>query len=673
MRTLKFLIATVFCSVFASAPTFCQTDLTSYVSTTDWGGKSDYTATEDGIVSREVFTWGRSLPTGPRMSQTLNLPNGKYRVELYAMASSTSNRDNTNNVITDGDKKYVSLRVGNQTQAIPAYNREQYTKNDSYTFPCVDVINGTLTITLTQDQLGPNWLTMQIKSLTCLGESLWGDVNLDKNVDVADVTETVDIILGKTEDQYHLANINRKEDVNVADVTELVDIILNKTTATEVKGRIFADQSAGYKSTDSNYDIDKELTTLNINTTGISNIASISVFSRDKIAISGDFSYNTGTGNFTYGNTPLTYTASANSDVITIMGTNNQATAHLLPVHLPNGITVTIRTTDGNFYSQDYQDIKIGEENTLTISQSSPSQLWMSTLPGTTYFSLLSTPGAHDAATNGVAKISADMARCQSENIDGLLANGVRAFDLRPAYKGSESDVSYDNLTIYHGIMSTGVKFKDAIETLADFVRKHPSEAVSILFQKESNTGTDRSNIMWESIQRIYEENQDVIYCGHPSNLTLADVRGKISIINRSERVLPTATNLQNWGDNRITTNYELTIGDECTAVVQDKYDTGTDDKKSVFSTMLATFANNTDPSRYCFNYTSIAYSVFNSIASKAKTMNPYAATQISNTFGPLGYLYADYIGSSSNSGKDLLNAIINQNYKYVYQGLGTK
>jgi hypothetical protein len=58
------------------------------------------------------------------------------------------------------------------------------------------------------------------------------------------------------------------------------------------------------------------------------------------------------------------------------------------------------------------------------------------------------------------------------------------------------------------------------------------------------------------------------------------------------------------------------------------------------------------------------------SITGQAETQNPAAASYISNSLtGPAGYVYADFMGSASYSGASLLRAIVEQNYKYVFEG----
>ena len=56
-----------------------------------------------------------------------------------------------------------------------------------------------------------------------------GDINLDNGVSVADVTELVNIILGKSQNGTETADVNLDNGVSVADVTELVNIILGKS------------------------------------------------------------------------------------------------------------------------------------------------------------------------------------------------------------------------------------------------------------------------------------------------------------------------------------------------------------------------------------------------------------------------------------------------------------
>jgi hypothetical protein len=127
---------------------------------------------------------------------------------------------------------------------------------------------------------------------------------------------------------------------------------------------------------------------------------------------------------------------------------------------------------------------------------------------------------------------------------------------------------------------------------------------------------------------------------------------------------------IENWPDDGVVTDYSCDMTQawnwtDCHASVEDAYNSNTSTKTTQVQTQLQLASSNTDRYRYCYTFTSIA----NSISSSAKTMNPATVNIIANLQGPLCYVYGDFMGSNSNGGSSLLNAIIQQNYKYVYTG----
>ena len=58
-----------------------------------------------------------------------------------------------------------------------------------------------------------------------------GDVNMDSNVDIADVTALIDYLLNGNATGIDLtaANVNEDSDVNISDVTTLIDMLLSGT------------------------------------------------------------------------------------------------------------------------------------------------------------------------------------------------------------------------------------------------------------------------------------------------------------------------------------------------------------------------------------------------------------------------------------------------------------
>lgn len=150
-------------------------DLTSMAGNSWSGQTGSVSAGSDAIpYVSERFLWAAAIPVGTAMSNTVtSLPNGKYAVELYGASSSTSGRDNTNYVVTDGDTQYVTLKVNDSESQIPTYNRTSISDNmPYYTFSNVKVTDGTLNMSVNVNVLSPNWLLAKVKSITYLGPDL---------------------------------------------------------------------------------------------------------------------------------------------------------------------------------------------------------------------------------------------------------------------------------------------------------------------------------------------------------------------------------------------------------------------------------------------------------------------------------------------------------------------
>ena len=533
-----------------------------------------------------------------------------------------------------------------------------------------------------------------------------GNVNEDGDISIADVTSLVNIILGKTTDyRQELADVNEDGDISIADVTSLVNIILGKQEAkvvdltytyADINATIYAEQSASENAAGVGYalnsatctlthedvsdkytDIKDYLTTLNIGVS-LSNVASVSVYAKGKENIAGLMTRNTITKEATYsaGSTPSAYVnndhddvngKNMQSDVVTVTGSNaGTYVAYLLPVDLPNGVTVTVRDSNGKYYSQDF-DVIAGEVNNLTFTTTTASNNWMATIPGNVNFSMLSTPGSHNSATSNCSSA----AKCQNETIAQQLANGVRAFDLRPGYTYS-STITVNNLYIYHGMVNTNVLYKDAIKDMVEFLQAHPTEAISVIMVKEDGTPllsswTDYTTEMCNAIDEIHSTYTDNIKLLDHSYYTLDDFRGKIFFGYRNAWDLHKTVRVTNWPDDNSVTNYNVGVGGTWSASVEDAYNTSGNAKKTVVNALLDLASNNKDRSRFHYTFTSVA----NSITSSANTQNPAAASYISSDAftGPTGYVYADFMGSSSYSGATLLKAVIEQNYKYVFKG----
>ena len=519
--------------------------------------------------------------------------------------------------------------------------------------------------------------------------ALVGDINLDEKVDADDVTAMAQVINEEYEGTHGEGDINNDGKASISDVATLVDIIQPKT-ATKVVAKVYAEQLASENTTPDyavvsatsmtdNSDVKSTITaadyftTLNVKTT-LANVASVSVYSVDKKAIAGDMIAINANGKVraTYAQgeeNTYTHARYAQSDVVTVTGNNaGTYTAYLFPVELTNGVIVTVRTTDGSFYSQTFTGINAGKANELTFTETTATNNWMATIPGNTYFSKISTPGAHDACTKGNTLASA---KCQDLTLQELLDAGVRQFDLRPGYYNNTT-ITAENLYIWHGITKTSTKYVDAIKMLADFVQAHPTEAISVIMVKENNsvpTYTDRSSEMWSVVNDCHTTYKDYMKVLDHSYYTLDDFRGKICYINRTGTDVNNTTKISNWPDDNTVSDFSCKIGGTCSANVQDKYGSNGTTKQTAVKDMINQSKEDTDRSHFYYNYLSSS----NSPSKYASSTNPAIATFLDTVSGPTGYLLCDYIGCETNSGKILLNAIINQNYKYVYNGRSRK
>jgi len=173
-----------------------------------------------------------------------SLVGGSYRLSLWNAASNT---------VSAGDIIYQTLdNLPAGTYTLSAVVHTDY--SSFYLFANNEVTQVTsagtdwgtayeITVTATLEETGS--LTIGLRTAAPVSTSsevnlyadnftvtqtlLRGDVNLDGQVDVNDVTALVDIILGTWGSQVHgNADINADSEVDVNDVTALVDIILGK-------------------------------------------------------------------------------------------------------------------------------------------------------------------------------------------------------------------------------------------------------------------------------------------------------------------------------------------------------------------------------------------------------------------------------------------------------------
>lgn len=282
---------------------------------------------------------------------------------------------------------------------------------------------------------------------------------------------------------------------------------------------------------------------------------------------------------------------------------------------------------------------------------------WMSTIPNTTSLRALTIPGAHDAATKNCGSAS----QCQSLSITELLNAGVRALDIRPRYTGdSSSDITLNNLEIYHGISATGVLFKDAIDDIDNFLAANPTETVFINLQKENSGGTDYSSTWRSSVRTCLNNHKSRVLQQLSSSTTLSSCRGKMVVISHNPYGNEGVYNdivygalTENWGDDEsFTTNLLYTYGNiVCAAHVTDNYNaTNSSTKQNYMKANLdAASASSGD---FYISFMNVAWKWSSPLTyplDYAKNHNSWLNGQLDAATWPgrLGIIYFDFCGDS--------------------------
>ena len=154
-------------------------DLTSMISNTKaaWAGATE-TPGYDGITMVAVYKG--SDWTGDALSQTINgLPAGNYKMEVYCQAHSSWDTD----VAKEGATGYTYLCANEYKLDVPIRNADGAGTKLLHTFEKISITNGTLKISVVNEQKAANWISIYVKSLTFLGpDKSLEEANFNNNV-----------------------------------------------------------------------------------------------------------------------------------------------------------------------------------------------------------------------------------------------------------------------------------------------------------------------------------------------------------------------------------------------------------------------------------------------------------------------------------------------------------
>lgn len=435
-------------------------------------------------------------------------------------------------------------------------------------------------------------------------------------------------------------------------------------------------------------------------------VESVALYANSQVSVAGSMQFNVSTKAATIsGNDGAGYSASLQSEVVRVSQINaTQPTVrfYILPVKQTAGFTITVRCSDGKYYTKS-SGTSVGNDelNTYITTQSgitggtlckpyykkynfgtkgsARTQNWLAMVPGNVKFNFLSIPGAHDAATSGCTSYT-DYTICQNITVEQLLAKGCRALDLRPHTSKNDNG----DPTITHASYSTNTTLGSNLSVIKSFLDANPTETVFVLLNEEDagSHSTDWSNRVWNTLNGY---TSTIASYGWKGNLN--PCRGKMVVIFREAYADGTNTGdlgcgRVGWGSSFNAKNimFGTSSGssDSYTLWYQDEYDTSSSsDKLTNLTNMLTNYiaANETDATKTYINNTNIAkWSLFgSSTANTTLANNVNTAVLGSATFtehtGKFGIMMTDFLFSSDQKGDQMFELIHQQNYKYVYKG----
>lgn len=301
---------------------------------------------------------------------------------------------------------------------------------------------------------------------------------------------------------------------------------------------------------------------------------------------------------------------------------------------------------------------------------------WMSELPDDAYVAQVSIPGTHDSATGNGTTLDS-FARTQEIPLDEQLELGIRAFDFRPKDNGN-------TLEAHHGIINCKITFDDAMKNvIAKFLNDNPDEFVVLHL-----LAVDNNDNYAKLLKALFESDElKDKAIAFRRDLTVGEMRGKILVLSRDKYADQPYFGgfFENWSEefNNLSSRSRIigATGDDMNSsklFVQDRANTNGDNtEKTKFMTNLLDFTTrhsiNGDPANivWAINFLS-SYSKSSTSASyksNATFFNQKFVEYIgsdSYVAGPTGIVMMDWVGIDETSGNASVNAVIENNFRYI-------
>lgn len=244
---------------------------------------------------------------------------------------------------------------------------------------------------------------------------------------------------------------------------------------------------------------------------------------------------------------------------------------------------------------------------------------WMRYVADATPLEKLSVPGTHDSCAHSVSCCSGcGFGKTQTLSIERQLEIGVRFFDLRSRHVR-------DQLPMYHGCIALDQTLDDVVDTMAQYVQRHPSEVLLISIMREYEPVGPHSHSFAQCVaQRTFESARyrDLFYRGggggggdvDDSDFGVDELpcigaaRGKIVILRRFAVPAECAASFRGSIELslRDKTSASVQVGARLQIHYQDVYECqSVDDKIAAVEALLHAAASNMAPQQLYLNFLS--------------------------------------------------------------------
>ncbi|KAF8191413.1 PLC-like phosphodiesterase [Mycena galopus ATCC 62051] len=227
-------------------------------------------------------------------------------------------------------------------------------------------------------------------------------------------------------------------------------------------------------------------------------------------------------------------------------------------------------------------------------SQSTKTCDWMRNYPDATKLVHMNLPGTHDSATwnytqatqdslfryTGTNIPPAEIFQCQDKSFFDMLNLGIRVFDLRFAYNPGN-----DTLGFHHSqaLLAPTTTVDDVWFGFYSWLDQHPTEAVLISLNYESDTGTPRDLKLEQDIYNLMTSSIASEYWVQTNGSlgTLGEARGKLTFLQRYDYEFLPASSMgfgihlspEAWTDNDPSIEIVYNTATQQKAFIEDYYE----------------------------------------------------------------------------------------------------